>query len=79
VEAVLILKILNMIQAGMGWLSSRGITKDRAQALLDKAEADGGRDVTTAEVQAELDLLQSELDETREAISEMPSAGDNPQ
>jgi len=79
VEAALVLKILNMIGAGMGWLKTRGITKDRAQALLDKAEADGDRDVTTAEVQAELDLLQRELDETAEAISEMPGAGDNPQ
>lgn len=70
-SAALILQLLNVIQAAFGWLTQRGITKERALALLSKAEAEG-RDVTTAEVQAELDQLQSELNDTERAIEEMP-------
>lgn len=70
-SAALILQLLNVIQAAFGWLTQRGITKERALALLNKAEAEG-RDVTTAEVQAELDQLQSELNDTERAIEEMP-------
>ena len=74
-ETVLILKILNMIQAGFGWLNSRGIQKDRVQALIDKAVAEG-RDVTTDEVQAELDATAAELRRTGEMIDGLP--GDDP-
>ena len=69
-DAVLILKILNMVQAGFGWLSERGIQRDRVQAMIDKADAED-RDVTTAEVQAELDATQKELDATADAIAGM--------
>ncbi len=69
-NAALILQLLNVIQAGFAWLTQRGITKERALALLNQAEAEG-RDVTTAEVQAELDTLQDELDETGEAIEDL--------
>lgn len=69
-NAALILQLLNVIQAAFGWLTQRGITKDRALALLNKAEAEN-RDVTTAEVQAELDTLQAELNETGEAIEDL--------
>jgi len=66
-EGALILKILNMIQAGFSWLASRGITKERAQNLIDLATSED-RDVTTAEVQGELDLLQTDLDDTANLI-----------
>ncbi len=67
--AQLILQILNMIQAGFNWLTSRGIHKDRIQAMLDAAE---NGDLTTAQVQAEIDALQTELDETAELIGGDP-------
>jgi len=63
--AQLILQILNMIQAGFNWLTSRGIHKDRIKAMLDAAE---NGDLTTAQVQAEIDSLENELDETAELI-----------
>lgn len=69
-EAVLILKILNMVQAGFGWLAERGIQKDRVQFLIDRA-VDENRDVTTEEVQQELDATQKELDATADAIAGM--------
>lgn len=72
-EAIAILKILNMIQAGLDWVVSRGVARDRAQALIDLAHSEG-RDVTDAEVQTELDLLQAELDKTSEAIDNLPGA-----
>ena len=67
----LVLQILNMIQAGLNWLASRGVTRDRAIALLDKAKLED-RDITPAEAQAELDLAQKELDMTAEQIDQMP-------
>lgn len=67
----LVLQILNMIQAGLNWLASRGVTRDRAIALIDKAKAED-RDITTAEAQVELDLAQKELDMTAEQIDQMP-------
>lgn len=69
--AALILQLLNMIQAGFNWLAARGVTRDRAIALLDKAAAEN-RDVTSAEVQTELDTLQAELDDTADAIGDLP-------
>ncbi len=77
-ETVLILKILNMIQAGFGWLSSRGIQKDRVQALIDKAVAEN-RDVTTDEVQAELDATAAELARTGEMIDNLPGGEEPPE
>jgi hypothetical protein len=76
-ETVLVLKILNMIQAGFGWLADRGVQRDRVQFLIDRA-VEENRDVTTAEVQQELDAAQKELDETREKIDRMPG-GDEPE
>jgi phage-related minor tail protein len=69
--AALILQLLNMIQAGFNWLAQRGVTRDRAIALIDKAAAEN-RDVTSAEVQTELDTLQDELDDTADAIGDLP-------
>lgn len=65
--AALILQILNMMQAGFAWLATRGVTRSRAIALLDLAAGEN-RDVTSEEVQTELDQLQSELDETADRI-----------
>ena len=62
------LQALNAIQALLGWLTGRGITRERAQALLDTAAAEN-RDLTTDEVQTELDLTAAELDETAELIN----------
>ena len=67
----LVLQLLNVMQAGLKWLESRGVTRDRAIALLDKAKAED-RDITTAEVQVELNLAQKELDMTAEQIDQMP-------
>ena len=77
-EVALVLKILNMIQAGFGWLSSRGIQKDRVQAMIDKAVAEN-RDVTTAEVQEELDATAAELARTGEMIGGMPGGDPQPE
>ena len=62
------LQALNAIQALLGWLTGRGITRERAQFLLDTAAAEN-RDLTTDEVQTELDLTAAELDETAELIN----------
>lgn len=64
-DATLVVKVLNMIQAGFTFLTSRGISRDRIQAILDAA---GEGDVSDAVVQAELDSLASELDETETQI-----------
>ena len=69
-EAALVVQILNLLQGGLNWLATRGVTRERALTLLETAQAEG-RDVTTAEVQAELDLLQGELDETQDQIDRM--------
>ena len=63
------LQALNAVQALLGWLSARGISRDRAQALLDKAALEN-RDLTDAEVQTELSLTASELDETENLINQ---------
>lgn len=70
-EAALILKIISMMQAGFTWLADRGVQRDRVQFLIDRAVA-AGRDVTTAEVQTELDATQKELDATAAAIGNLP-------
>lgn len=69
-EAILVLKILNMMQAGFGWLADRGVQKERVQFLIDRAVKEN-RDVTTAEVQAELDATKKELDATADKIARM--------
>lgn len=65
----LAVQILNMIQAGFNWLESRGIQRNRTQAMLDEKHA-SETDFTTDEVQAELDTLQDELDETGKLIDD---------
>lgn len=77
-ETVLVLRLLNIIQAGFGWLAERGIQKDRVQFLIDRA-VDEGRDVTTAEVQVELDATRKELAETAEHIDAMANARERAQ
>lgn len=67
----LVIQLLNVMQAGLNFLASRGVTRERAIALLDKAKLEE-RDVTTAEVQVELDLAQKELGMTAEQIDRMP-------
>ncbi len=62
------LAALNAIQALLGWLGGRGITRAHAQTLLDTATAEN-RDLTIEEVQTDLDLLASELDETADLIN----------
>lgn len=64
-SAQLVLQILNMIQAGFNFLTQRGLAKDRIQSMLDAAESG---DLSTAEVQTELDALQDELDETADLL-----------
>lgn len=70
-EAALVLKLISMIQAGFSWLQDRGVQRDRVQFLIDRA-VEEGRDVTTAEVQQELDATQKELDATADLIDGLP-------
>jgi len=65
-NAALIVKILNMIQGAFDYLVARGISRDRIQIMLDDA---GDNDITTEQVQNELDLLSVELDETERMIN----------
>ena len=65
--AQLVLQILNMIDAGFTWLTQRGINQDRIQIMLDAAK---NGDLTTEQVQAELDTTAIELDATGELIDE---------
>lgn len=60
--------ILNILQAGISYLVNRGVQRDRIQTLIDSA-IDG--DLSTDQVQAELDATQAALDETGEMIDEM--------
>jgi acetolactate synthase small subunit len=69
-NAAAILQILNIVDSLFVWLSARGISRDRVITLLQAAEAEG-RDVTTTEVQVELDALQERLDATQEQIDGM--------
>ena len=77
-ETVLLLKILNMVQAGFGWLAERGIQKDRVQFLIDRA-VNENRDVTTEEVQVELDATAAELSRTAEMIDDLPGGEPEPE
>lgn len=63
------LQALNAIQALLGWLTGRGLSRDRAQALLDKAAIED-RDLTDDEVQVELNLTAIELDQTENLINQ---------
>jgi len=60
---------LNAVQALLNWLANRGLNRKRVQTLLDLAESKG-RDLTTDEVQTELDLTAAELDETENLINQ---------
>jgi len=66
-SAILVTQILNMLQAGFNWLTARGINRARIQAMLDEKHT-SGEDFTTAEVQAEIDTLTGELNETENLI-----------
>ena len=66
-NATSILNILNAVQVLINFAVNRGISRARVIAILNQAEAEG-RDVTTGEVEAELDLLASEIDETKTMI-----------
>lgn len=60
----LILQILHMIQAGLQWIESRGLARQSALDLLERADREG-RDLTNAEVSTELAETQGGLDTTR--------------
>ena len=61
----MVVRILNLFQAALNWLATRGVARDRVLDMLDAAR---GRDLTTAEVQTELDLTDSELADTQRLI-----------
>lgn len=63
------LQALNTVQALLNWLGNRGLNRKRVQALLNLAETEG-RDLTTDEVQNELNLTALELDETENLINQ---------
>ena len=67
-----IFSALNFIQSLLNWLEKRGMSRDRSLALLDRAELEQ-RDLTTDEVQSELDLSRAELDDTQKLIDESGS------
>lgn len=69
-SAAAIVQILNVVESLFVWLTNRGITRDRALVILNAAQ-DEGRDVTTAEVQAELDATQATLDDVQEDINKL--------
>ena len=62
-----ILGILNIVRSLINWITSRGVAKQRVIALLQKA-VEEDRDLTTAEVQTELDHTAAELDVTEDII-----------
>ena len=68
-EIELIVRILNVIQAGTNWLIQRGMSHDRIQRILDAA--DGG-DVDSSIVQAELNALAAELEATEKLLETEP-------
>ena len=55
-----------MLQAGFAYLTQRGFTRDRIQQILDDAQ---GGDIESNVVQAELDALAAELDETENLLN----------
>lgn len=69
-NAATILKILNAADALLNSAQSLGLAREQAEKMLNAAHAEG-RDITTEEVQAELDKLQSELDDTQDMIDNM--------
>jgi len=54
-------------RAALTYLTQRGVIVDEVVALIELVEAEG-RDVTTEEVQEQLDLTAVELDETQDLI-----------
>lgn len=64
-----ILQIMNIIQSLLNWVSMRGLSRNDAIALLQKAETEN-RDVTTEEVQEHIDQLTAEMDATARLIDE---------
>lgn len=65
--AAAIVQALNAIQALIGWITQRGVSRSRVQKMLDDAAATG-EDISTETVQAELDATAAELDETEGLI-----------
>jgi hypothetical protein len=57
-------------RAMLTYLQQRKISVEKAIDLIKRAEAEG-RDVTSAEVQSELDITQAQLDATQSLIDEM--------
>lgn len=68
-KTVAIVQTLNVIQALFGWLEARSVIRSEIVTLLDKAHAEG-RDITTEDVQTQLDIVADELDDTEELINE---------
>lgn len=60
-------KLLQFLDAAFSYLEKRGLSIARAVALIENARAEN-RDLTDAEVNAELDDLDSALDDTANAI-----------
>jgi hypothetical protein len=69
-NAAAIVQLLNVVDGLLTFISARGVTKERVLLMLQQAEAEG-RDITTSEVQAELDQLSLELGATQDQIDEM--------
>lgn len=57
-------------RAALAYLSQRGVIVDEAVALIELAESEG-RDVTSEEVQDQLDLTAVELEETQDMIDQL--------
>lgn len=67
-----VLQAVRLGRASLTYLAQRGVVVDEVVKLLETAQAEG-RDVTSEEVQTQLNITQTELDETQAAINAMSS------
>lgn len=67
-NTIAIVQTLNVIQALFGWLQARSVVRSEIIALLDKAHTEN-RDITTEDVQTQLDIIADELDETENLLN----------
>lgn len=64
-----VVKTLNTVQVLLNWLTARSAHHSEIIALLNTAHAEN-RDITTEDVQNNLDIVLDELDATQKLIDE---------
>jgi len=67
-KTVAIVQTLNTIQALLKWLESRNVIRTEIMVLLDTANNEN-RDITTSDVQNQLDIVTDELSETEKLLN----------